>query len=364
MANEPRPNLFHYATSELSQDAFICWLAAWADPKFKEADPGLHLAGTDFIRSMLAKRDKLDEAISIEELDIHPQYPVISGKKRGRIDVFIKLTYSTSKRPSQKAVIVIEDKIDATLTEQLDLYFTFIEGKYPHYEKYYILLKTGYYDTRMDIENFKQYGRGELLKILSSNVGRSEIIADFSCRLEEIDDQLVAFRNKPIPEEIKIGIEVKKEDRFYLTGFHRWLLNNAQQKLNLSGAGYGYVNNLSGGFSGFWWNFEGFQSEEYWSYLQWEYGKLCFKIGFSSKAYGAERWKARAQGIKSQWSRVLLDLCPDANSKDTRIGKTMTVVKIDNALCQKEDGTLDVDQMIKKMDEAQGVLKQARQKLV
>jgi len=26
------PNLFRFATSELSQDAFICWLASWADP--------------------------------------------------------------------------------------------------------------------------------------------------------------------------------------------------------------------------------------------------------------------------------------------------------------------------------------------
>ena len=24
------PNLFHYATSELSQDAFLCWMLAWA----------------------------------------------------------------------------------------------------------------------------------------------------------------------------------------------------------------------------------------------------------------------------------------------------------------------------------------------
>lgn len=42
MEKPDRPNLFTYATSELSQDAFICWLAAWADPKFKDADPALH----------------------------------------------------------------------------------------------------------------------------------------------------------------------------------------------------------------------------------------------------------------------------------------------------------------------------------
>nr|WP_260390277.1 hypothetical protein [Ornithobacterium rhinotracheale] len=30
-----KPNLFQYATSELSQDAFLCWLIAWADAREK-----------------------------------------------------------------------------------------------------------------------------------------------------------------------------------------------------------------------------------------------------------------------------------------------------------------------------------------
>ena len=32
------PNLFDFATGELSQDAFVCWLAAWADPGCREAN--------------------------------------------------------------------------------------------------------------------------------------------------------------------------------------------------------------------------------------------------------------------------------------------------------------------------------------
>jgi hypothetical protein len=30
------PNLFQFATKELSQDAFICWLLAWADENCKQ----------------------------------------------------------------------------------------------------------------------------------------------------------------------------------------------------------------------------------------------------------------------------------------------------------------------------------------
>lgn len=29
------PNIFTYATSELSQNAFIAWLLSWADAKYK-----------------------------------------------------------------------------------------------------------------------------------------------------------------------------------------------------------------------------------------------------------------------------------------------------------------------------------------
>lgn len=29
------PNLFKFATSELSQDAFICWLLSWAEKDYK-----------------------------------------------------------------------------------------------------------------------------------------------------------------------------------------------------------------------------------------------------------------------------------------------------------------------------------------
>ena len=38
-----RPNLFKFATSELSQDAFICWLLSSASPENKEEDAKLHI---------------------------------------------------------------------------------------------------------------------------------------------------------------------------------------------------------------------------------------------------------------------------------------------------------------------------------
>ncbi|WP_018618347.1 hypothetical protein [Spirosoma luteum] len=67
MKNQDRPNLFQYATSELSQDAFICWLAAWADPKYKDIDAninvGLHEIAQRFVVSMIRKKLNYAEAI-------------------------------------------------------------------------------------------------------------------------------------------------------------------------------------------------------------------------------------------------------------------------------------------------------------
>lgn len=45
------PNIFSYATSELSQDAMIAWLAAWADPGFAKIDYALHSCGINLLGS-------------------------------------------------------------------------------------------------------------------------------------------------------------------------------------------------------------------------------------------------------------------------------------------------------------------------
>ena len=46
------PNLFDYATSELSQDAALCWSIAWADSRHAATDPAMHAIGRDLVASM------------------------------------------------------------------------------------------------------------------------------------------------------------------------------------------------------------------------------------------------------------------------------------------------------------------------
>lgn len=76
-----RPNLFSYATSELSQDAFVCWLLKWAKPQYKNPDAELHKCAVKFIQALFAKHDKAPPAF--RNIEIH--------KQRKKIDVLISV---------------------------------------------------------------------------------------------------------------------------------------------------------------------------------------------------------------------------------------------------------------------------------
>ena len=53
-----KPNLFSFATTELSQDAFIAWLLAWADTQYASADPQLHACARELITAFFTKHSK------------------------------------------------------------------------------------------------------------------------------------------------------------------------------------------------------------------------------------------------------------------------------------------------------------------
>src|ERR1700675_3111201 len=90
------PNLFSFATSELSQDAFICWLASWAKPELRESHPALHATAISFLNRLLeiGNGPKMSEYRSIQ---VHRQW--------NNIDVLLVLNGDTA--------IIVEDKTDS-----------------------------------------------------------------------------------------------------------------------------------------------------------------------------------------------------------------------------------------------------------
>lgn len=89
------PNIFNYATSELSQDAFICWLLEWSMEEYKEENTDLHKAGYKFLKEILNKvRLSADSKI----IEIKKQYK--------NIDILLILKDGNN----QTKTIIIEDK--------------------------------------------------------------------------------------------------------------------------------------------------------------------------------------------------------------------------------------------------------------
>ena len=85
------PNLFDYATSELSQDAFLCWLFSWADNKYKDKYADLNNCAKDVIK--LFSNNEID---NIESIEVH--------KQENNIDAFIIV--------NNQYLLIVEDKTD------------------------------------------------------------------------------------------------------------------------------------------------------------------------------------------------------------------------------------------------------------
>ena len=119
-------NIFNFATSELSQDAFICWLCNWVnfdDNSLSEDEKKLKLLATEFIEKMLG--EKLED----RKVSIKRQYQ--------KIDVLLEIqnktefiTNENEKNPVVDIYVIIEDKVGTGLhSNQIERYTKLISEK-------------------------------------------------------------------------------------------------------------------------------------------------------------------------------------------------------------------------------------------
>ena len=66
-----KPNVFTYATNELSQDAIICYMLEWAIKENESIDKEMHQVGKKFLSSLFEKCGKKLE--DYETLEISKQ---------------------------------------------------------------------------------------------------------------------------------------------------------------------------------------------------------------------------------------------------------------------------------------------------
>jgi len=119
-----KPNIFKYATSELSQDAFFCWLLEWSSKEYNGEE--LNKISLKFI-NYICKNTNIDRINSIESIEIR--------KQEKNIDFYVII--------NNRLIILFEDKTKTKLRgDQLKRYKEYIENKYKNYEKSFVYIKS------------------------------------------------------------------------------------------------------------------------------------------------------------------------------------------------------------------------------
>lgn len=341
-----QPNLFTFATSELSQDAFICWLLSWAKPEFQ--GELLNQCAVTLLKELFNKHGKThpDELTSVTVL-----------KQNNQIDVLCVI--------NNRYAIIIEDKIATHHhSGQLERYIKEVQnrkgsdGAEAHFAREDILpiyLKTRDQASFSAIEKkgYKPFLREDFLQVLEFGCGLgidNAIFIDFYRHLSSIEEHVQSYLTVPVADW---GYSHLRWEGFFVA---------LQKELDVQG--WGYVPNPQGGFMGFWMKPNGVENCNI--YLQLENEKLCVKLGvfdgYTPKVVRTEWYNA----LRNKLSFNGTDLV-----KPTRFGHGgyMTILCTTTDYRQiKSDGCIDMDATITSLRVLQSQLKacvgQVAEKLV
>lgn len=265
-----QPNLFNFATSELSQDAFICWLLYWADPDFKTVDRQLHNCATKLIKALFEKHHGILTPEKINKVEIFKQIK--------NIDILCVI--------NDCYPILIEDKTGTeNHSDQLARYFKEVKAmEFKDSNIIPIYFKTKDQDSYTDIEEqgYKCFLRDDFLAVLNTYKGENQILLDYRYYLQSISDSVNSYRTIP-PSKWK---------------WNQWIGFYQELGKYFDNSGWHYVPNQSGGFLGFYcfWSKKLF-NERCDVFIHLEQNKLCFKIRVANKS--------DRKMLRNKWSQLL-----------------------------------------------------------
>lgn len=266
-SNIKTPNIFSYATSELSQDAILSWLIKWASDAYIKEDKELCQIGKKLI-SLLT---------GLKEEDIHY---VDVGRQWCNIDIWVEI--------NDDAFLIIEDKTGTSIhDDQLNKYRKIVEDEYKDKRQrlFYAYVKTGNeplsIEKKIQSQGYKPINRQNLLAVLNLYKGGNPLVIDYRLHLQEIEDATNNYKN----------ISVDNWNWYEWQGFYKELEKHIKVE------SWSYVANPAGGFLGLWWNF--IENDEISMYLQFEETKLCFKIEYDGAGNRSDiRWKYYSRLMK------------------------------------------------------------------
>ncbi|MEN2751242.1 PD-(D/E)XK nuclease family protein [Psychrobacter sp. FBL11] len=322
------PNLFKFATSELSQDAFICWLLSWADQDYQTGSDK-HKALNRLATSMLAlffkkagnslpsRIDKIVVKRQVSNIDalciINDTYCVLIEDKVGSVQHSDQLVRYKQFMLNGHAQTFTEDKIIPIYLQTHDQ------------SNYKAVLKDGFYPVT----------RRDLLDIFNSEqdaaLQESDIYIDYLNYLQSIEEAVQSFKSKPVREWKK---------RAWI-GFFQYLQSY------LGEGSWKYVANKSGGFMGFW-AFKQVVGDVA-VYLLLEQDKVCFKVFVPSSEGRSKIRNELYKLFKTEASKFDLNV---TKPKRFGSGEDMTFAILDTDVFESED-SIDLQQVDSLMDEVQ-----------
>ncbi|KQO66385.1 hypothetical protein ASF18_12930 [Methylobacterium sp. Leaf89] len=325
------PNLFKYATKELSQDAFFCWLLAWAYDAYAATDAALHGIGRGFVNMLLGEHDLAMEGRT--RAIVHRQY--------NYVDILVEV--------GDDLVLLIEDKIHAGIHgDQLTRYRDRVAKAFPGRRIAPVFLKTGdqaRYD-KVDEVGFKRIGRDRLLSFLRPACAASDhpILYGFIAVIEEMEAAVQSFRSVP-PAAWE--------------GAWPWIGMYTRLQVEFDDLDWDYVANPSGGFLGAWWHGRSWKNpgtgRMHSLYLQVEQGPVCFKISVEE---GPDK-----VGPRDAWRSTLIDAAKRSGRtirppRRIASGTWMTVAGLEREDWIKLgiDGLLDLDATVTCLRIAMGLV--------
>lgn len=325
------PNLFRHAPSELSQDAFLCWLLEWADKSNEAANPALHRIARQFVQELWTCGRPGETLQNFSTVTVERQVD--------RVDIVVKI--------DDKSLIAIEDKVHSGEHDnQLVRYREAIEARKPSSTIALVYLKTGDESRYAAAESagYGVYPRAKLLQLLDQ--GRkegvtSDIYCDYNSHLQRLEDEVRAYETTPVAKWAK--------------GEPCWIGFFQQLQGHLDRAEWGAINNPQGLSWGLWWKGTGDL------YLMLLEAELLFKVTVKEPAERAERWQSAHEAIKKAADELHLPVHRPARR---RLGADMTVAILEGDYrAADSNGVICVEGTLKNLKQAEAVLMRAAELL-
>jgi PD-(D/E)XK nuclease superfamily len=323
-----KPNLFRFATSELSQDAMLCWLAEWANPAAAEHDRLLHCLGQSFLNLVFSNHG-VERSQPINHIEIKRQHK--------NIDVLVTIDNAFA--------LCFEDKAGTSEhSDQLQRYVNVLKAE--GFSEDHILpvyIQTGEQSSYRSVTaaGYAVIHRPQLIELLREYLcqgGSDSIALDFHDHLANIERAVQAFRTLPFAD----------------WEWNAWQGFYSELQRVLGEGNWGYVATPTGGFLGYWWHWHSESGCQ--QFIQIQEGCLCFKISVDEPARRSE--------LRSLWLARILAASREMNFSAVRpqrlgMGQTMTVAVDGEYRIANNEGVLDLDATVQVLRTAADVLDRA-----